>query len=99
MKNALAAREGVLLFTETNANDAPDPTKRPMQNEFTTNSSATPTANLQAALPHVGQAKLLLCRAAAGSCDFDQVCALHDLASVLQYLVESIEQIRGSRHV
>ncbi len=68
-----------------------------MQKQRITTRSAAPTAPLSAALAHVAQAKLLLRRAAAEESSSHQVQALHDLAGVLQYVIEAIEQIEGVR--
>jgi hypothetical protein len=63
-----------------------------MQGQPTTNRSA-PGVALESALVHIGQSKLLLRRAAAASPGEPQVRALHDLSSIVQFVLEKVASI------
>ncbi len=97
MKKPLAATSGFVTHGDyANEHRNPDEETQ-MQNEPNIVRPAAPIANLDAALAHVAQSKLLLRRAAAGSSDEREVRSLHDLSSVLQFALEEIVSIVRAR--
>jgi hypothetical protein len=57
------------------------------------------TTEIRAAAVHIAQAKLLVRRAAGATLDPLQVQTLRDLASVLQFIVVSIEELEATREL